>query len=53
MKTLKATKDPTTATWAYASNLICHNLVFEMDRKRLDLRKAFPQLTTNIEEQNA
>ena len=52
MKTLKSTKDPTTATWAYASNLICHNLVFEMDRKRLDLRKTFPQLTTNIEEHN-
>ncbi len=49
LNTLKTTRDPTSATWAYASNLICHNLVFEMEKKHLDLENTFPQLLKKLD----
>ena len=43
--TLKATRNPTAATWAYASNLQYHNLIFENKRDRVDIKDIFYQLT--------
>lgn len=44
MKTLKATRSPVAATWAYTSNIQYHNLMFENERKRLDVRDIFHQV---------
>jgi len=50
IKTLKATRNPTAATWAYASNLQYHNLTFEGERQRIDIRDIFNQLIIPIHE---
>jgi len=49
LKTLKLTKNPTTAVWAFSSNLQMHNFVFEDEQNLLDLGKTFPQLTQRYE----
>ncbi len=49
LKTLKITKNPTTAVWAFSSNLHMHNSVFEDEQNLLDLQKIFPQLLDKIE----
>ena len=33
----------------YKPNLICHNLVFEMEKKYLDLESTFPQLVKKLD----
>ena len=48
LKTLKLTKNPTTAAWAFSSNLHIHNFVFEDQKELLDIQKTFPQLTVKI-----
>ncbi len=47
LNTLKSTKNPTTAAWAFSSNLHLRNFVFEGTKDFVDLNSAFPQLTEN------
>jgi radical SAM superfamily enzyme YgiQ (UPF0313 family) len=49
LNTLKLTKNATTATWAFSSNLHYHNIVFEEEKDLLNIEKTFPQLTVKIE----
>jgi hypothetical protein len=49
LKTLKITKNPTTAVWAFSSNLHMHNFVFEEEQNLLDIYKIFPQIFEKIE----
>jgi radical SAM superfamily enzyme YgiQ (UPF0313 family) len=44
LDTLKLTKDPATAAWAFSSNLHLRNFVFEGTKEFLDIQAAFPQL---------
>lgn len=48
IRTLKDTRNPTSAAWAYASNLQYHNLVFEHKRERIDIKDVFYQLNVPI-----
>jgi radical SAM superfamily enzyme YgiQ (UPF0313 family) len=44
LNTLKLTKNPATAAWAFSSNLHLRNFVFEGSKDFIDVRDAFPQL---------
>ena len=47
MNTLKLTKNPLTAAWAFSSNLHLRNFVFEGTKEFLEMKDAFPQLIKN------
>jgi radical SAM superfamily enzyme YgiQ (UPF0313 family) len=44
LNTLKVTKDPAVATWAFTSNLHLYNFVFEGEKELLHVKDVFPQL---------
>ena len=44
LNTLKLTKNPATAAWAFSSNLHLRNFVFEGNKELLDMKSTFPQL---------
>lgn len=44
LNTLKLTKDPAAASWAFTSNLHLRNFVFEGSKEFVDLNEVFPQL---------
>lgn len=44
LNTLKVTKNPVTAAWAFSSNLHLRNFVFEGTKEFIDMHDAFPQL---------
>lgn len=50
LKTLKATRSPVAATWAYASNIQYHNMMFEGERDRIDIRDIFNQFDIPFKE---
>lgn len=45
LHTLKLTRNPLTAAWAFSSNLHLRNFVFEGVKEYVDINQAFPQLT--------
>lgn len=49
LNTLKMTKDPLAAAWAFNSNLHLYNFVFETERPFLEAAEAFPQLEQAVE----
>ncbi len=48
LRTLKLTKDPSAAAWAFNSNLHLYNFCFENERPFLEIRDAFPQLYNSM-----
>ncbi|MCK5079054.1 MAG: B12-binding domain-containing radical SAM protein, partial [Bacteroidales bacterium] len=52
LRTLKLTNNPTTAAWAFSSNLQLRNFVFEGKKKVLQLDETFPQLGSKLELKN-
>jgi radical SAM superfamily enzyme YgiQ (UPF0313 family) len=50
LNTLKHTKDPVAAAWAFNSNLHLYNFCFENERPFLSAMEAFPQLTRSVEQ---
>ena len=48
MKTLKLTRDPVAAAWAFNSNMHLYNFCFELDKPFLDAAEAFPQLEDSV-----
>ena len=47
MKTLKITKNPLTAAWAFSSNMHLRNFCFETRSEILDVKEVFPELFGN------
>lgn len=52
LRTLKLTNNPTTAAWAFSSNLHLRNFVFEGKKEILQMDEAFPQLGRKVEPKN-
>jgi len=48
LRTLKLTNNPTTAAWAFSSNIHLRNFVFEGKKEVLQLDEAFPDLVTGM-----
>jgi hypothetical protein len=48
IRTLKASKNAISATWAYTSNLQYHNLTFEHERDRVDIRDVLNQFSEPV-----
>lgn len=44
LNTMKVTKDPVAAAWAFTSNLHLRNFVFEGKKEFIDARETFPEL---------
>jgi len=49
LKTMKITKNPGTAAWAFSSNLHMRNLVFESQKEILTMANTFPELISGVE----
>jgi radical SAM superfamily enzyme YgiQ (UPF0313 family) len=50
IKTLHLTKNATSASWAYTSNLQYHNLTFEKSRDRIDIMDIFAQIAQSAKQ---
>ena len=49
LKTLKITKNPSTAAWAFSSNMHLRNFCFENSKEILDVVDVFPELLKGVD----
>lgn len=52
LNTMKITRNPDTAAWAFSSNLHMRNLVFEGQKEILNMANTFPELISGIDRAN-
>jgi len=53
LNTLKLTNNPTTAAWAFSSNLHMRNFVFEGKKESVNIENIFPEIMGGISQENA